>query len=285
MRAVLPLVFLALFTAVAAAQPADKPDFNRAAELYKQAESEMSVGQYADAARDYAIAFDITKDPVLFFKIASANDKAGRCDLALTYYRRYLKEGKPNAEFEKLTTERIGACEKITAGTGTGTGTGTSSGTVTEGTGSGTGAAGKTGTGTGSGSGSGSGSGTGTGTPDDSTAQLTGEKPSLTAEKPSRKRSAASEASEKDIQDLYDIRVGGRPAEWTPDLQQRYDDLIDQGDRYEKLSWVAFGVAGAAIAGAVVLFVVSSGDSGSEQPPVSLSVTGSGATISGGWSF
>src|SRR5512134_1132073 len=165
MRAVLSLVLVVSITAVATAQPTgDKPDFNRAAELYKQAEAEMASSQYADAARDYAIAFDITKDPVLFFKIASANDKAGRCDLALTYYRRYLNEGKPNDAYKKLTTERITVCEKAT-GTSVPDTTGDSGASSTTTTDD---------------------AATGAPATDDATAQPGGERPSITAEKPNR---------------------------------------------------------------------------------------------------
>jgi hypothetical protein len=281
MRAALSVVFLALATAVAVAQPdGEKPDFARAAELYKQAEAAMSAGRYADAAQDYAIAYDITKDPVLFFKIASANDKAGRCDLALTYYRRYLKEGNPNDEFKKLTEERVAACE---GGTGT---TATTTTTkepepeppVPPST---------------------------TTTPDDSTSALSTEKPSLTGSKPGKRRGLAwislgvgialgtvgvvaamsAEAAEKDLKDLTDIRVQGRPPEFTADNQDRYDDLIAQGERYETLSWVAFGAAGAAFATATVLFLTSRGDSSSEKPPVAIQVTGDGAAITGTFGF
>jgi tetratricopeptide (TPR) repeat protein len=292
MRAALSLVVLVVVSAVAVAQPAgdapaDKPDFARAAELYKQAEAEMAAGRFAEAARDYAIAYDVTKDPVLFFKIGSANDKAGRCDLALTYYRRYLKDGKPDAEFEKLTKERITSCEKA-AGTEAGTGTGTEVGT---------------GTGTEVGTGTGTGTEMGAAGVDDSTAQLSdGTKPALPVERPSKRRGVAwivlgvgvafgtlgavsaisAEAAEKDLADLYETRVQGIPPEFSPDVQARYDDVIQQGERYQTLSWVAFGAAGVAFAGATFLFLTSSEN---ETPPVSVQVTGSGASVSGAWSF
>src|SRR6185295_2033456 len=107
MRKAVLVVILVASARVASADP----DYARAATLYKQAETEMAAGQYSDAASDYAEAYDITKDPVLFFKIASADDKAGRCDLALTYYRRYLNEGNPNEEYKATTEDRIKACE------------------------------------------------------------------------------------------------------------------------------------------------------------------------------
>ncbi|HPH68583.1 MAG TPA: hypothetical protein PLF40_22655, partial [Kofleriaceae bacterium] len=66
-------------------QPSPPPDFARASELYKAAEKSMSEGKFDDAARDYGSAYEITHDSILFFKIASAQDKGGHCAVALTY--------------------------------------------------------------------------------------------------------------------------------------------------------------------------------------------------------
>ena len=71
----------------------------------------MAERRYDDAAREYGAAYEVSKDPVLFFKIGSALDKADKCAVAITYYRRYLREAKPSANFQKLTTERIATCE------------------------------------------------------------------------------------------------------------------------------------------------------------------------------
>jgi hypothetical protein len=110
----------AVAAAPALAQQA-QPDFKKAAEHYKAGEAAMAAELYLDAAREYAIAYEITRDPVLFFKIATANDKGGKCDVAVTYYRRYLKEGKPDEEFRKTTEQRIAVCEGTTSQLGQGT--------------------------------------------------------------------------------------------------------------------------------------------------------------------
>src|SRR5579862_187189 len=91
------------------AQPA-APDFAKAKSLYDDANAEMSGGRYLDAVRDYNAAYDITHDPVLFFKIGTANEKAGNCDIALIYYSRYVREAKPVASFLELVKERVTAC-------------------------------------------------------------------------------------------------------------------------------------------------------------------------------
>ena len=99
--------------------PAGKPDYKRAAALYRDAEFAMQQLRYDAAATSYQGAYDITRDPVLFFKLASAHDKAGRCDVALPFYRHYLNEGHPNAEFTTLTQDRIKACEAMLSATTT----------------------------------------------------------------------------------------------------------------------------------------------------------------------
>ena len=66
----------------------------------------------APAARDFLAAYEITKDPVLFFKIGSAYEKAGKCPTAVGYYDRYLAEAKPEENFVTITKERIDAFER-----------------------------------------------------------------------------------------------------------------------------------------------------------------------------
>src|SRR5262249_39449573 len=78
----------------AAAQPAPPVDYAHAAELYKAAEAEVAADKLDDAIRDYSAAYDITKDPVLFYKIGVANQRASKCEVALVYFGRYLREGK-----------------------------------------------------------------------------------------------------------------------------------------------------------------------------------------------
>jgi tetratricopeptide (TPR) repeat protein len=284
MRVTLALVFLALAVGVAAAQPAGggeaRPDFAKAAALYKQAEAAMTAGQFADAARDYAAAYDITKDPVLFFKIGGAQEKAGNCALALNYFKLYLAEGTPSEEYRKLTEERIAACEAAGKTEKTETEKAEQPETVE-----------KAETAPGSGA-------EGAAPVEDSTAQLS-ERPSLTGSKPSRTRGVAwitlgvgiafgtlgtvsmlsAEAAEKDLQDLYSL-----PIAYTDETRALEQKLIDQGERYELLSWIAFGAAGATFLTATVLFVASADDD-QEPPPVSVQVGHGGATIVGAWQF
>src|SRR2546423_15528563 len=107
MRAVIPGVCAGLVAGagLVAAQPAG--DMARAKDLYKQATVEVNDGRYADAAKDYGAVYEITHDPVLFYKIAVANQKAGRCDVANAYYARYLKEAHPSLDYVKLTETHV----------------------------------------------------------------------------------------------------------------------------------------------------------------------------------
>ena len=71
----------------------------------------MKAGEYESAAKEYGYAYSITKDPVLFYRIARAHHENGDCKTALVYYGRYLKEAKPNEEFQKLTEAEIAECK------------------------------------------------------------------------------------------------------------------------------------------------------------------------------
>src|SRR5262245_39392683 len=68
------------------AQPA--PELDRAKDLYLSAEAAMKDDRFDDAARDYGAAYELSRDPALFYKIGRANERAGKCSVALTYYTR-----------------------------------------------------------------------------------------------------------------------------------------------------------------------------------------------------
>ena len=259
--------------------PAVTPDFARAAELYKAAERAMTESRFDDAARDYGSAYEITRDSLLFFKIASAHDKAGRCPVALTYYRRYLKEAKPTPEYMKLTQGRIAACEKGAPGAATDTAIPTgSSGT------SGTDA-------TNPNHGSSIDATIGTGTDATATGAID---PTTTAAPTAIVNSAtkthttsawiatgtgiafatvgavlalSAKSTQDDLTDLLATRTpGGQPPAFDGITRRRYDDLITTGERYQTLSWISFGVAGAAGIAATYLFLTSESGNPERSP-------------------
>ena len=269
-----------LSASIAVAQPAAgagaspdqaaAPDFARAAELYKAAERAMAESKFDDAARDYGSAYEITRDSLLFFKIASAHDKAGRCPVALTYYRRYLKEAKPTSDYQKLTQARIAACEKGTTGATTGTddlnGTGAT----------GTGTTGTNGTNT-----------TGAATVDTNATTPTPELPPKVAPATKSHTTGAwiatgtgiafatvgavlalsAKSTQDDLDDLLATRTpAGQPPVFDGTTRIRYNDLITTGERYQTLSWISFGVAGAAGIAATYLFLTSDGGTQERAP-------------------
>src|SRR5687768_6535761 len=106
MRGVAISLFVLCVAARSFAQPADpaapapiEADFERATALYHSATQAMNEGRHDDAARDFLAAFEITSDPVLFFKIGSAYEKAGKCNEAVSYFERYLTEATPAENF------------------------------------------------------------------------------------------------------------------------------------------------------------------------------------------
>jgi hypothetical protein len=255
MRVVVIGLAAGLATAIAIsrpdAQPAPAPDFARAKILYDSATTAMADGRFDDAVRDYGAAYDITKDPVLFFKIGTADEKAGKCDVALVYYQRYVKEAKPEPKYLALTKERVEACHgdwaKMTA--------------ESEGSGSGSGSA------------AGSAAGSEVGGSDTLPATV-GSGSGGPAAPPAHGRDApwlmvggalafatagavlaySASSSEQDIRDLY-VGLDNKTPTFDPKTATRYQDLLNEGHRYQYLSWGAFGIAAGFGIAATILFV------------------------------
>lgn len=285
---------VSVFISTAAADDGDK---DKAREHFISATKAMDAGDYAFAAQQFAIAYDYTKDPVLFYRIGKANHLAGDCQTALVYYKRYLKEANPDEEFTTLTNDLIGECkQKLGIADGAGTGTGdTTPGDDDDDDDDGTGGILMPG-----------------GDDDDAPPPDPVKPPSFEDEKPTWKRTAAwvsvgltvaavttgavlglsASSREEDIENLISFRdAQGNPATFDGNTKERYEELIDEGDRLNSLSIVAFGVAGAAAAAAVVFFVLDSTSSGGEQPVASRNyvtpvVTANGGLgVNAGWSF
>jgi len=310
---------------ISRAEPA--PDLERARELYRSAETAMQDGRYDDAARDYGAAYELSADPALFYKIGRANERAGKCDVALVYYARYLRDGKPTEQFTALTRERIAACggdhtgsaspgagaagsagatsttDSAAAGAAPGPTSPTQGGSAPATTGAAapgaattgatpadaatsgattpgaatTGAAANAGgaaapegsTGTGPVAASGSGAAALIPPTREKIAWLVGGSAIAFATLGGVLAYAAS-SSENDVRDLYAGFAGQTPP-FDAQTRKRYDDLVDEGRRYQHLSWAAFGLAGAAAVGVAVLFTIGRGDE--PAPPRAPAVT------------
>jgi len=302
MRAVFAGVLIGLVVGGAALAPPSRaqpaPDFTRAKELYLAAEQAMTDGRFTDAIRDYGATFEITHDPVLFYKIGSAHEKAGTCDVALIYYGRYIKEARPTDRYVELTKARVRACG------------GDDRSTVVNrlpdpGPGSAAGSATPADAGAGSADGSGAGSadpGPASADPGPGSAVVagTGAGSAKGVTMSGRHRGAwllvttsiafvtvgsvlaySANSAESDITDLYQ-GFTGTPASFDAKTRATYDDLVAEGRRYEKLSWASFGLAGVTAAGAVILFKTG-GDERAVKVTPTVSTDGAGVRATLRW--
>ncbi len=249
-------------SSTALAQPAGV-DLVEAKALYSAAERELAAGQYAEAAKDYGAAYDVTKDPVLFFKIGNANQKAGQCAVAVAYFRRYLAEAAPAERFVALTRERIAQCEPkpepVPAPVPVPV-------------------------------------------PKPEPLPVPKPEPLPISSKPKPVRHAAAwlvgggalacgilgivlaeaaQSSEADVTDLY-VGLQGKPPTYDAATQARYQQLLDDGHHYEDLSWTAFGAAAVALGASAYLFG-RGGDP--HEALIAPTASSRGAGVSARWQF
>ncbi len=272
MRAVFAGVLIGLVVGGAALAPATRaqpaPDLQRAKDLYVAAETAMTEGRYPDAIRDYGAAFDLTRDPILFYKIANAHEKAGKCDVALIYYGRYLKEGSPTEQFAELTRERVRACGGGPPVPAPGPGsaerpaTGSASAPIGGGSDAGSAAVGTTMTGR-----------------DRGAWLLVATSVALVTI--GSVLAYAANSAESDITDLY-VGFTGMPARYDDDTRETYEELIAEGRRYERLSWLSFGLAGATAIGAIMLLKTGRAE-GTVQVAPTASPTAGGVSATLRW--
>lgn len=302
MRAAVIVLLLLSGQAFAQPSPPSNDDKVRAKELYQSAEAAMAAQDYATAARDYGAAYEISRDPVLFYKIGTAQERAGKCPVAVIYYRRYLAEAKPTPAFIDITNARIKACSPEPTVTDqppveppkpvepakpveptVEPATPVEPAKPTE-------------------------------TPpsepakeDPKTAMgaFVGSRDGGTKEPAltSRNRGAwlfvtgsialvtvgavlaySADSAEQDINDLY-VGLSGNPPVFDRETKRLYEDMVAEGERYEALSWISFGLAGATAGVAAYLFWREHERSKSEKPIVAPTVTKDGAGVRAVFSF
>lgn len=211
------------------ASPPAEPDFAKATELYNAATQAMNESRFDEAARDFLAAYEITKDPVLFFKIGTAYEKAGKCSAALGYYDRYLADAKPAENFATLTRERIDACKAAVAPKPTEPAPDAQKPEVAP--------------------------------------PPANEPPSQNKDRAwlfvggalafataGAVLAYSTESAEQDIKDLY-VSNNGKPPEFDAETKERYDDLVAEGERYQVLAWTSFGLAAGCAIGATIFFL------------------------------
>ena len=289
---VLATLVAQVFGGEAAAQPAG--DFAAAAAHYQAAEDAMARAAWTDAIREYTAAYEAGPDPILLFKLGTAQAQAGQCDAARATLDRYLAEANPSPEYRAMAEERAATC---VAGTAASAPTGPTGPTTTEPGGHGTTP------------------GTGAVADVDDPDTLPGfgggpGGPSFTDTPSTWKRSAgwvatgttvglvaiatvlvlSAEGSEEDLGALIDFRTRDdgteRPLRWD-EIDDQYTDLVSEGERFDRMGTIAFAAAGVTAAAAITFFVLDATTGHHERSGVAAMprVDRDGAHVSVGWQF
>jgi hypothetical protein len=221
-------------------------DLDRAKDLYRAAEAEMRYSRFTEAVRDYGASYELSRDPALLFKIGRANEAAGRCEDALGFYVRYLREGQPTPKFAATTRMRIRGCggdpdSLLGADTAAGSDQAGSDEPAMAGAGSAAGSAAAPKLPPMS-------------VPHKAAWVLVGTAVAMVTL--GGVLAYATTSSESDVRDLYN-GFNGALVTFDAQTRARYHQLLDEGHLYEHLSWAAFGTAGAAAIGAVLLFTLT----------------------------
>jgi tetratricopeptide (TPR) repeat protein len=272
-----------------------KPDFAAARKHYVNAQQAEKTGDYDTAVAEYAAAYDITKDSKILYSVARAYEKGGNKDAAVVYYRRYVNEAKDAKdrddvkkhidELEPSATSPPSNPPPIDKGKGNEMLPPTPPAHDT--------------------------------TPPATTVVVPtgpeggiGDAPGLSDGGSRWQRNAgwasvgiaalafttgavlgvSANSRAEDIQRLQDFRdPRGVPTRYTGNVKQDYEDALDEGQKMEKYSIVAFSVAGVAAVAAVVFFAV---DPGPPRSPEAVSqhyvtpvISHDSVGIAAGWGF
>lgn len=256
----------------AAATPPAKPtkaDFEKAKGHYITATRALGNGEYIFAAKEFFAAYEITKDPILFFKIGLSHDMAGDCGAASIFYRRYLEEANPTGDEKADAQKRLADCDAKLGPVSSGPDPSSLPSTSAEPL---PGPA---------------------DLPDDPEAEAT--EPQVEEDsdlyRPSVGKATtmqtvawvaigaaaisgtiggvltmSADSKEAELEDLVAFPAGGMRTPFEGADREKYEKLVDDGERLQTMAYIAWGVAGAAATTAIVLFILDSGDSGSDEP-------------------
>ncbi len=266
------------------AQPAGKkkPDYKAAKKHYQNGERAVVAKKWKKAAKEFSIAYDITQDPVLFFKIANAYQMSGDCPSAITYFERYNAEAKPSEEYQRDTKKRINNCEtKIAIANSWSTQDNSDTPSPMDPM-----------------------DDQGAGT---STAMDYAEQPAFVDEEVTWQKTAAwtsigvsaafltagavlglsAQSREEDLNTLIRFRNSAdQPTSYDQTVSDRYKSLADEGDTLNTMSMVAFGVAGASAATAIVFFLLDdSPDESAGHTLISPTIGKGSYGVNAGWEF
>jgi tetratricopeptide (TPR) repeat protein len=287
-------------------QAQQKPDFAAARKHYMDAQTAEKAGDYDSAVKHYAAAYDITKDAKILYSVARAYEAGGNKDAAVVYYRRYVNEAKEAkdrdsvkkhiAELEGKPAPAVGEPKPPAGGEPKPPPGGELIAPVPPPSGGETPPPG-------------GGEGGGADPEDLEDAPSLGDGGSrwprtagwvsvgiaAVALTTGAVLGESAWSREEDIARLQDFRdpASGQPTRYTGNVKQDYEDAIDEGKSMETYSIIAFSVAGAATAAAIVFFVL---DPGADEAPEATTskaghpyllpvVSSDGVGLAAGWGF
>jgi tetratricopeptide (TPR) repeat protein len=115
MRIALLALALALFApapALADAPPPTPEQIEAAKKAFAEGKKLHSERKYAEAIEKFKESYRLSRNPLLLYNIGFTMDEAKEADMALYYYRKFLKEAPPEAEQRALATERVKVLEE-----------------------------------------------------------------------------------------------------------------------------------------------------------------------------
>jgi hypothetical protein len=119
---IVPIAFVLALIAPAPAIADDPPPTPEQIEAAKKAFAEgkklHEQGKHAEAIEKFKESYRLSKNPLLLYNIAFTMDEAKEPDLALFYYRQFLKEAPPDAAQRAAVVERVKVLEQQFSPTG-----------------------------------------------------------------------------------------------------------------------------------------------------------------------
>src|SRR5688572_24270606 len=114
MRRPILVLIVVLLPGLAGGQSLSKEQIKQAKQHYSAGAAAEKKADWATAVKEYSAAYEITRDPKVFYPIAKAHEQAGKLDDALLYYRRYLNEATLSDAGENEVKAKIDALEAKT---------------------------------------------------------------------------------------------------------------------------------------------------------------------------
>lgn len=107
------LVFVAVVARPVQANPPTPAQIEQAKKAFAEGKKLYDAKKYDEAVLKFKESYKLSQNPVLLYNIATAHDEAKEEDVALLYFRRFLREA-PNAneDLRALATSRVAELEK-----------------------------------------------------------------------------------------------------------------------------------------------------------------------------